>query len=214
MTHGDSPYADAVLAALLAGDSPNKHPLPVWSPNPDDRPASVLIPLLRTPTELRVLLTRRSDDLSKHAGEYSFPGGRPDPGDESALHTALREAEEEVGLKPEFVRVLGTLPATSTYRTNYAITPFVGVIDDRRSWVSQESEVAELAEPLLVDLLAAREVHHFDYQGAPFAMPAFPLGPERVVWGATARILDELLHRLAPVLTPAGAQDRSEASPG
>lgn len=192
-------FSDAALLARLT-TGPVAHAHVLWSPARGDRPAAVLVPLLRSGDDLRVLLTRRSGALRKHAGEFSFPGGRPDPGDEGPLQTALREAHEEVGLPPRLVRVLGMLPETSTYRTGFAITPFVGVIDDRLAWMSQEAEVAEVAEPRLADLWAARQVHEFTPDGSTLQMPSFPLDEERVVWGATARILDELLHRLAPLL--------------
>lgn len=194
----------AELSALLSA-GPADHALPIWQPQDGDRPASVLVPLLTGDDELRVLLTRRSPDLSKHAGEYSFPGGRPEPDDASALATALREAHEEVGVAADLVEIIGQLPVTSTHVTGYAITPFVGVINAPPDWVAQVSEVAEMEEPRLVDLLVSREVHTFERAGGVAVdMPVFPLGPDRAVWGATARILDELLARIAPAL------DRSE----
>lgn len=200
MTFAQALPSAAALAALLER-GPEHHELHIWRPAEGDRPASVLVPLLTGDGELRVLLTRRSPDLSKHAGEYSFPGGRPEPDDASPMHTALREAREEVGISAELIEIIGTLPMTSTYKTAYAITPFVGVIDASPTWVAQQSEVSEVAEPRLIDLIAGRTVHTFQREGGiAVDMPVFPLGPERAVWGATARILDELLVRLAPVL--------------
>ncbi len=190
----------AALAALLER-GPEHHDLHVWRPSDSDRPASVLVPLLTGDGELRVLLTRRSADLAKHAGEYSFPGGRPEPHDATPMHTALREAHEEVGIAADLIEVIGTLPITTTYVTGYAITPFVGVIDASPTWVAQVSEVSEVAEPRLIDLIATREVHTVQREGGvAIDMPVFPLAPDRAVWGATARILDELLLRLAPVI--------------
>lgn len=190
----------AALAALLERGSEH-HDLHIWRPAEGDRPASVLVPLLTGDGELRVLLTRRSPDLAKHAGEYSFPGGRPEPTDASPLDTALREAHEEVGVAADLIEIIGTLPMTSTYKTAYAITPFVGVIEASPTWVAQVSEVSEVAEPRLVDLVASRQLHTIQHEGGiAVEMPVFPLGPDRAVWGATARILDELLVRLAPVV--------------
>ncbi|MDO9352758.1 MAG: CoA pyrophosphatase [Solirubrobacteraceae bacterium] len=180
---------------------PQHHELQIWRPADGDRPASVLVPLLTGDGELRVLVTRRSADLAKHAGEYSFPGGRPEPHDQDALATALRETEEEVGVSRELIEIVGALPQTSTHVTGYAITPFVGVIDASPTWVAQQSEVSEVAEPRLVDLVAAREVHTFKRPGGEAVdMPVFPIGPDRAIWGATARILNELLERLAPIV--------------
>lgn len=196
--------SDATLSALL--DGAEHHDLHVWRPMKGDRPASVLVPLLTGDGELRVLLTLRAAGLNNHAGQYSFPGGRPEPGDVDPVATALRETHEEVGVPPELVRVVGRLPETTTYKTNYAISPFVGVIDASPTWVAQQSEVAEVAEPRLADLIENRQVHPIDRSdGVTVHMPVFPLGPDRAVWGATARILDVLLARLAPVIGVGGA---------
>lgn len=195
----------ARLAELIAS-GPKVHARRIWQPMDGDRPASVLIPLLADAEELRVLLTRRSHLLAKHAGEFSFPGGRPEPQDDGPLATALREAHEEVGIPADLVEIVGSLPPTTTYKTGYAITPYVGLIHAPPQWVAQQSEVAEVAEPRLVDLVAAREVHTFQRPGGEaLEMPVFPLDGERQVWGATARILDELLIRLAPVIPGAAA---------
>ncbi len=207
MTAPGSIPSDETLSALLAGA--DEHDLHVWRPMEGDRPASVLVPLLTGDGELRVLLTLRAAGLNNHAGQYSFPGGRPEPGDADALATALREAHEEVGVAADGVRIVGRLPDTTTYKTNYAISPFVGVIDASPTWVAQVSEVAEVAEPRLADLIAGRQVHPIKRSdGVTVHMPVFPLGPDRAVWGATARILDVLLARLAPIIdavTPDGA---------
>ena len=90
--------------------------------------AAVLVPLFLRDDDLHAVFTRRRDDLRRHAGEISFPGGRQDPG-EDLRRTALREAEEEIGLRPASVEVAGALPPTPTVVTSYAIYPFVGVIE-------------------------------------------------------------------------------------
>ncbi|MEH3054866.1 MAG: CoA pyrophosphatase [Patulibacter minatonensis] len=196
---GTTPSA-ARLAELIAA-GPTVHERRIWQPMDGDRPASVLVPLIAGDDHLRVLLTRRSPELTKHAGEFSFPGGRPEPHDDGPLATALREAHEEVGIAADLVEVVGSLPPTTTYKTGYAITPYVGLIAAPPEWVAQVSEVAEVAEPKLTDLVAARYVHRFERSdGEALDMPVFPLDEERQVWGATARILDELLIRLAPII--------------
>jgi 8-oxo-dGTP pyrophosphatase MutT (NUDIX family) len=191
----------AALLAELISSGPKVHERRIWQPMEGDRPASVLVPLLADEEDLRVLLTRRSHLLTKHAGEFSFPGGRPEPHDDGPLATALREAHEEVGIPAELVDIVGVLPQTTTYKTGYAITPYVGLVHAPPQWVAQVSEVAEFAEPRLVDLVAARQIHTFQRPGGEAVdMPMFPLDEERQVWGATARILDELLVRLAPII--------------
>lgn len=197
--YGAHPSAEELAELIARG--PREHARRIWQPMEGDRPASVLVPLIPSDDGLRVVVTRRSPDLTKHAGEFSFPGGRPEPEDASAMATALREAHEEIGVAADLVEVIGTLPPTTTYKTGYAITPFVGVIDAPPAWVAQVSEVAEVAEPLLTELVAARYIHTFRRPGGDtLDMPVFPLDDERQVWGATARILDELLVRLAPVI--------------
>lgn len=198
--------SDATLSALL--DGAEHHDLHVWRPMEGDRPASVLVPLLTGDGDLRVMLTLRAAGLNNHAGQYSFPGGRPEPGDADALATALRETHEEVGVPADMIRVVGRLPETTTYKTSYAISPFVGVIDASPTWVAQQSEVDEIAEPRLADLIADRQVHPIKRaDGVTVHMPVFPLAPERAVWGATARILDVLLARLAPVIPGSGSYE-------
>ena len=97
----------------------------------------MLVPLfLDAAGEPSVVLTRRRDDLRRHAGEISFPGGRREPG-ETLLEAALREAEEEIGLPPRDVDVVGALAPVGTFVTNYAIYPFVGVIEPGTEWVPQ-----------------------------------------------------------------------------
>jgi 8-oxo-dGTP pyrophosphatase MutT (NUDIX family) len=95
--------------------------------------AAVLVPLFEQ-DGLHAVFTRRRHDLRRHAGEISFPGGRRDDG-EALFDTALREAHEEVGLPSDRVRVVGALPPTPTFVTNYAIYPFVGVIEPGFAWV-------------------------------------------------------------------------------
>ncbi|MFT4035042.1 MAG: CoA pyrophosphatase [Patulibacter sp.] len=193
-----------VLADLIAR-GPAAYARQIWQPLAGDRPASVLIPLVADDTALRVVLTRRSPTLAKHAGEFSFPGGRPEPHDADLLATALREAQEEIGLPASRVDVIGSLPPTTTYRTGFAITPYVGLVDRPSSWVTQASEVAEVAEPQLIELVAARQVQRYRRaDGTTLDLPVFPLDGERQVWGATARMLDELLARLAPIIPGGG----------
>src|SRR5437660_1318775 len=114
----------------------------------EEIPAAVLVPLFLAGTaeEPHVVLTRRRADLKRHAGEISFPGGRRDAEDADLLETALREAEEEIGLPRTEVRLLGELPATSTFATNYVIHPFVGRIAEGRAWRLSAREVDAVLE--------------------------------------------------------------------
>jgi 8-oxo-dGTP pyrophosphatase MutT (NUDIX family) len=158
------------------------------------RHAAVLVPVFEA-DGLHAVFTRRRQDLRRHAGEISFPGGRRDDGEE-LLDTALREAHEEIGLPPEAVRVAGALPPTPTFVTNYAIYPFVGVIEAGFAWVLQQTEVDEVLELSLDDLAAGYGERRLVRRGIPFRTPTYEAGGH-VIWGATARILADLLIRVS-----------------
>src|SRR3954471_10910535 len=97
---------------------------------PGGTDAAVLVAIFGHPERPGLVFTERRADLRRHAGEISFPGGRQDHPDESLLRTALREAEEEIGLDPETVEIVGALPPIGTFVTNYKVHPFVGLIGD------------------------------------------------------------------------------------
>jgi 8-oxo-dGTP pyrophosphatase MutT (NUDIX family) len=156
--------------------------------------AAVLVPLfVRAATgEADLVLTRRRSDLRRHAGEISFPGGRKDADDADLLATALREAEEEIGLARAQVTVLGMLPATSTFATNYLIHPFVGAIPQGVAWRLSPKEVDEVLELPVEALRAGRTRTRLERRGISFETDAYVVG-EHLIWGATARIIEHLL---------------------
>jgi 8-oxo-dGTP pyrophosphatase MutT (NUDIX family) len=169
-------------------------------PQPDEQvPAAVLVPLYAHNGELRVVLTKRRANLRRHAGEISFPGGRRDPEDATLRDTALREAEEEIGLSREAVSVVGALERTSTFVTNYAIHPFVGLLEGERAWDASELEVEAVLGPSLADVRAGRTTTRMERRGIAFETDAYVFDGE-IVWGATARILERLLERVEPLL--------------
>jgi 8-oxo-dGTP pyrophosphatase MutT (NUDIX family) len=163
----------------------------------------VLVPVLlaTVPPEPYVVLTRRRADLRRHAGEIAFPGGRQDPGDATLIDTALREAEEEIGLPRGDVHVLGELPSTSTFATNYLIQPFVGQIAASRRWRPSPGEVDAVLELPATALREARTRTRLQRRGFTFETDAYIVG-EHVIWGATARILEHLLERLESLIPP------------
>ena len=165
------------------------------APAADQVQAAVLVPLfVREATgEPDLVLTRRRADLRRHAGEISFPGGRKDAEDADLLATALREAEEEIGLERAQVTVLGSLPPTSTLATNYLIHPFVGAIPEGVAWRLSPKEVDAVLELPLEALRAGRTRTSMERRGISFETDAYVVD-EHLIWGATARIVEQLLE--------------------
>lgn len=147
--------------------------------------------------EAHVVLTKRRADLRRHAGEISFPGGRKDDEDPDLSVTALREAEEEIGLDHSQVSLLGILPTTATLATNYVIHPFVARIPAGIAWTLSAKEVDEVLELPLDAVRAARTVTSIERRGITFQTDAYIIDGN-VIWGATARILQHLFEALMP----------------
>ncbi|WP_374316687.1 CoA pyrophosphatase [Aquabacterium sp.] len=180
-----------------------------WFQHDHPRQASVLVPLVmrERPT---VLLTQRTDHLKSHAGQISFPGGRREPSDPTAESTALREAQEEVGLSPERVELLGQMP-TYTTGTGFIVTPVVGLLQPATSAAplsglkGDPGEVAEIFEVPLDFLM--NPAHHQRRAwslpgGGPLEFWAMPWQAEGrsqpyFIWGATAAMLRNLYRFLA-----------------
>ena len=157
--------------------------------------AAVLVPLYLDGGRLHAVFTRRRDDLRRHAGEISFPGGRQDPGEADLRRTALREAEEEIGLPADAVELIGALQPTPTIATNYAVYPFVGLIEPGRTWTPSAAEVDAVLELPLDRLRAGSERRRLRRRGVPFRTDVYVVD-EHLIWGATARILADLLRRI------------------
>ena len=162
-------------------------------------PAAVLVPLINRGAGISVLFTQRTAHLSDHAGQISFPGGRAEPEDPGPVATALREAEEEIGLPRGRVEVIGMLPRYRTV-THYEITPVVGLVETPLSLAPDEFEVAEVFEVPLGFFLdpTHHESHTYEYRGVVrryFAMPY----QGRFIWGATAGMLMNLYRLLRGV---------------
>ncbi|HEX8067125.1 MAG TPA: CoA pyrophosphatase [Thermoleophilaceae bacterium] len=166
---------------------------------PGSTDAGVLVPLYTVAGDLHAVLTKRRDDLRRHAGEISFPGGRQDFPDEDLRLTALREAEEEIGLPRDEVELVGALPPVGTFVTGYRIHSFVGVIRSGHLWTPQPREVEEVLELSLRALVEGYESKRLLRKGVPIKTPTYTVG-RHFVWGATARILEHLIERLRPLL--------------
>jgi 8-oxo-dGTP pyrophosphatase MutT (NUDIX family) len=159
--------------------------------------AAVLVPLYVRDDELHAVFTKRREDLRRHPGEISFPGGRRDHPDEELQMTALREAEEEIGLATDDVDLLGTLTPVSTFVTGYLIYPHVGLIDPI-PWKPSPNEVELVLELSLHALLSGYAKRPMTRRGFTFETDTYVVG-DHLIWGATARILGDLLDRLGPL---------------
>ncbi|HEX5513335.1 MAG TPA: CoA pyrophosphatase [Gammaproteobacteria bacterium] len=160
-------------------------------------PAAVLIPLIEREEGMHILLTRRTDTLRSHPGQISFPGGRIEPSDASIEAAALRESQEEIGLPPNRVEILGRLGCWRI-RTGYIIYPVIGMIELPVVLKPDPSEVAEIFEVPLSFLLNPKnhKPHIIEYDGERHEFVAMPYG-EYYIWGATAGMLHTLYHTLA-----------------
>jgi len=182
---------------LRAWDPETAEELP-FQPGYTLRRASVLIPLVDRPEGLTVLLTQRTDHLSSHAGQISFPGGRAEEIDSSPIETALRESEEEIGLHRRHVQIVGVLPEYIT-ASAYRVRPVVALVTPPFELVADPGEVAEIFEVPLAFLMNG--AHH---QRMSFELPEgagrrsfYAMPYERFfIWGATAGMLRNLFHFL------------------
>ncbi len=155
--------------------------------------AAVLVPITRS-DEPEVVLTLRASGLSTHGGEVAFPGGRRDPEDRDLIETALREAEEEIGLPPGLVEIVGPL-GTLVSRHGIQVTPYVGVVPDFVDYQANDGEIAAVfSVPLEFFRNDPREVtHRIDYLGQSWYVPSYRYG-EYKIWGLTAIMLVELVN--------------------
>lgn len=151
--------------------------------------AGVLVPLIVRPDGINLILTKRAAHLSNHPGQISFPGGKRENGDANIVFTALREAQEEIGLYPESVDVLGSLPTHDTI-TGFKVTPTIGWIEGDWEAVADPSEVSEVFEVPLVQLMNPENFHLQirAWKGINRSYYSVPYGPY-YIWGATAGIL-------------------------
>ena len=164
---------------------------------PGHNDAAVLVPLYREP--LTAVFTERRDDLSRHAGEISFPGGRQDEPDEDLRADRAARGRGGDRPRPADVELVGALPPVGTFVTGYRIFPFVGLIEPGQTWRPQETEVEQVLELPLADLVQGHEMQRLIRKGVPIKTPTYTVDGH-FVWGATARIVQSLLERLQPLL--------------
>lgn len=192
------------IKAALAGPRPGlvaqirlaPRPRPggnVVPPGCTPRAGAVLLLLYPRDGALHIVLTRRTDTVLNHKGQISFPGGARE-GDEPLVYTALRETQEELGIDPATLEVLGELTPAYVGVSNFLITPFVAAAPTRPEFHPDPGEVAEVLEVPLALLMdeAAVEEEEWDLRGILARVPFFRVGPHKV-WGATAMVLAEFI---------------------
>jgi 8-oxo-dGTP pyrophosphatase MutT (NUDIX family) len=166
----------------------------VREPATGRRPAAVLLPLVEGP-EPSIVFTKRTDDLPRHAGEISFPGGMRDDADPDLVTTALRETQEELGVRPADVEILGALEPLETFTTGFTIVPFVGALEADPVFTANPSEIAEVLEFPVSRLLEVERAMSWDKNGQTSWGHVCELDGH-TIWGATGRILHEFLELL------------------
>lgn len=189
----------ARVRSRFAGYTPPPEP-PL---QPGGRAAAVLLPVFEEDGEARIVLTRRPETMPSHRGEIAFPGGKVEPDvDSDTRAAALREAEEEIGLRHELVDVVTALPTLGTVVGQFNITPFVGITDGRPLVTADSREVDRVFDVSLSELLRGDVYHEerwsWGFDGTDRAMQFYELEDE-TIWGATARILTGFLARIVDV---------------
>jgi 8-oxo-dGTP pyrophosphatase MutT (NUDIX family) len=162
------------------------------------RRAGVLVPLFVRESGLWVVFTRRTESVEHHRGQISFPGGGEEPGDATLWHTALRESEEELGIRPEDALALGRLSPLTT-STNFYVEPFVAAIPQPYVFRPAQAEIAEVLEVPVAAMMDPEVLEKRRLPGREEPVLFYHHG-DQVIWGATARMLAELLEAVAPVV--------------
>jgi 8-oxo-dGTP pyrophosphatase MutT (NUDIX family) len=164
----------------------------------DSVAAAVLVPLVEIGGETHIVFIKRPDTMSNHKGEIAFPGGKFEPAADTDLRAAaLREAQEEIGLDPHVVEVVARLTGVATAASRFTITPFVGFLASRPSLTPNPAEVVRVLEVPMSGLLDETIYHEERWDGFQRDMSVYFFDlPDETVWGATARILTDLLTRL------------------
>jgi 8-oxo-dGTP pyrophosphatase MutT (NUDIX family) len=181
------------LRGALTKTDPNGRPVAGAA----TREAAVLVPIIERADDLSIVFIRRSDLVESHRGQVAFPGGRVDPSDTTLLDTALREAQEEVGIEPDAVDVLGGFPTMSTVSSGMLVAPFVGVLTRPVDFRADPVEVAEVFEVPLQVLADARYRGMYEWrreQGRPSSQYPAIFYSGQTIWGLTLRITESLLE--------------------
>ena len=178
------------LAAMLARSDPARVQVD------DARDAAILIPIVASPAPT-LIFTVRTDTLSSHKGQISFPGGAIDPSDPSPVGAALRESQEEIGLDPSTVEVLGELDSFPTYVSGFVVHPVIGWVPEVPRLTPNPTEVAEVLHVPIAELNEdIRSEPGFSHHDRTYPTEAW-VWNDHVIWGVTARIIRSFLSTLA-----------------
>ena len=171
--------------------------------NKDFVEAAVLVPIFSKGEDYHILFTQRSNQVAHHKGEVSFPGGKRSKSDSSLLNTALRESWEEIGLKSEDAEIIGELDDTETVTSGFIISPFVALIPYPYEFIESPYEIIDIFDVSIPDLLHQSNLKQESQiaYGKPTTVYTYEYDA-RVIWGATARILKQLLD----ILSASGTQ--------
>ena len=195
----DDPSVPPLLRALTDVLARRAENYTAPKPRSRRRAAAVLVLFYEKPGGLHIVCFRRNDTVSTHKGQVAFPGGSADPGDASMLATALREANEELGIDPSQVVVLGEMRTFDTFVSNFAVTPFCGYyrVPDP-TFVPTDHEVAEVLEVPVARLRQHRNRHVGKVPGfnIPIPLPYYKID-DTIIWGASGGIVEELLAALS-----------------
>ena len=194
-------WFDAITRALLPLETPPVPP--AWNHDrlldligEGPRTDAAVLMAIRDLPEPRVVFTLRRDDLARHAGQVSFPGGRTDHGDSGAIETALRESREEIALDPNTVEPLGFIDRLETI-SGFCVTPVVARLASDAVLVPQPDEVAKIFEVPLAFLLDPANLRQFEFHAHGESRQVYEyVGVEPRIWGATAAMLVNLMQRM------------------
>lgn len=186
------------MAAIIKNALLSREPRRMEARGNSLRHAGVLLPLLEKKGDILVLFTKRTDTVEHHKGQISFPGGAVDASDGSFQETALRETWEEIGLREEFIDILGPIDDTLTLVSNFLIHPYVGFLRSGFVCTMNPGEVEAVLEiPLYIfhPKYARVKDYTFEHNGHSFQAPGYEYGGN-IIWGATARIMDNFMDIL------------------
>lgn len=185
------------LEQLRARFSLHQPNVPSW-PELDWQPSGVLIPIQEVHQQLEVILTRRPAFMRHHANQICFPGGRKEKHDLTLKETALRETHEELGIAPDSIEVIGSLPPQPVL-TNFIIQPYVGIVDPHVNLVPQLEEVSEIIRVPLITLMQQANHMQMSRDSSMYPMIHFIPWQNKLIWGATAAIIRRFADQINPL---------------